>query len=139
MSLAQRPRPEPDRDSAPWWEAVRRHELLVQKCGGCGTLRFPARTICGACHSREASWVPSRGTGRVASWIVNHQVFLRAFADEVPYAVLHVRLDDGDGIHMYGDLDGDVTSITPEMPVRAVFADIKADGGDFTLVRWKPA
>ena len=43
MSLGARPRPEPDRDSVPWWEAVRRHELLSQRCAGCGTLRFPAR------------------------------------------------------------------------------------------------
>ncbi|GAA4626209.1 hypothetical protein GCM10023196_033480 [Actinoallomurus vinaceus] len=136
MSLAERPRPQADRDSAPWWEAVRRHELLVQKCGGCGTLRFPPRAICGRCRSRESTWTPVEGTGRVASWIVNHQVFMRAFADEVPYAVLHVRLDDADDLFMYGDLTGaDPADVTPGMPVRAVFTDVDED---LALVRWRP-
>jgi uncharacterized protein len=132
MSLQQRPRPEPDRDSAPWWEAVRRHELLVQQCDGCGLKRFPARAVCNRCRSRSASWVPSRGTGRVYSWIVNHQVFMPALADEVPLPILLVRLDDGDGILMYGNLVGG-GEVEPGMPVEAVFAD----AGDFTLVQWR--
>ncbi|GAB3983699.1 hypothetical protein GCM10029978_091210 [Actinoallomurus acanthiterrae] len=136
MSLAERPRPQADRDSAPWWEAVRRHELLVQRCGGCGTLRFPPRAICARCRSRESTWTPVSGTGRVASWIVNHQIFMRAFADEVPYAVLHVRLDDADDLFMYGDLTGaDPADVTPGMPVQAVFTDVDEE---LTLVRWRP-
>ncbi|MGI8336681.1 Zn-ribbon domain-containing OB-fold protein [Actinomadura scrupuli] len=142
MSLRQRPRPEPDRDSAPWWEAVRRHELLVQRCGGCGTRRFPARSVCNRCRSREWDWVPSAGTGRVYSWIVNHQVFMPALADEVPLPILLVRLDDGDDIFMYGDLARDTAGgrtgeneITAELPVEAVFTDVD---DDFTLVQWRP-
>lgn len=136
MSLAERPRPVPDRDSAPWWAAVRRHELLLQRCDGCGTLRFPPRAVCGRCRSRASSWQKALGTGRVASWVVNHQVFLPAFADEVPYAVLHVRLDDADDVFMYGDLvGGDPADIGPGMPVAAVFTDID---DDCTIVRWRP-
>jgi uncharacterized OB-fold protein len=134
MSLQRRPRPEPDRDSAPWWEAVRRHELLVQQCDGCGAKRFPARAVCNRCRSRACSWIPSAGTGRVVSWIVNHQVFMPALADEVPLPILFVRLDDGDGIHMYGNLAGDAP-ITPDMPVEAVFADVD---DSCTLVQWRP-
>jgi uncharacterized OB-fold protein len=134
LSLRQRPRPEPDRDSAPWWQAVRRHELLVQQCDGCGARRFPARAICNRCRSRDASWVPSAGTGRVVSWIVTHQVFMPALADEAPLPILLVRLDDGDGIHMYGNLDAPA-HIEEGTPVEAVFADVD---DDFTLVQWRP-
>ncbi|MDL4771507.1 Zn-ribbon domain-containing OB-fold protein [Actinomadura xylanilytica] len=141
MSLAQRPRPEPDRDSAPWWEAVRRHELTVQRCDGCGTLRFPARTVCNRCRSRAYAWVPARGTGRVYSWVVNHQVFMRSMADEVPFPVLLVRLDDGaeqgDDLLMYGNLTGgDVAGLRPGLPVEAVFVDFDEET---TLVQWRPA
>lgn len=129
-----------DRDSAPWWDAVRRHELLLQRCAGCGLLRFPARVVCGRCRSRAADWVPASGTGRVVSWIVNHQPFLPGMSADAPFAVLFVRLDDGaaDGadIHMYGNLiDADPREIVPEMPVEAVFVDLD---DNLTLVQWRP-
>ncbi|TDD80833.1 Zn-ribbon domain-containing OB-fold protein [Actinomadura rubrisoli] len=126
--------PEPDRDSAPWWEAVRRHELTVQRCGGCGTLRFPARSVCNRCRSRASEWVPVSGRARVYSWIVNHQVFMRSMAGEVPFPVLLVRLDEGDDLLMYGDLIGDAAELRDGLEVEAVFT---GDGGT-TLVGWRP-
>ncbi|HEX2315572.1 MAG TPA: OB-fold domain-containing protein [Thermomonospora sp.] len=129
-------RPEPDRDSAPWWEAVRRHELTVQRCGGCGTLRFPARSVCNRCRSRVSTWTRALGTGRVYSWIVNHQAFLPGMRDEVPFPVVLVRLDDGDDLLMYGNLvEGDPAELTPGMPVEAVFEDVD---DELTLVQWRP-
>ena len=129
-----------DRDSAPWWDAVRRHELLIQRCAGCGLLRFPARVVCGRCRSCAADWVPACGTGRVVSWIVNHQPFLPGMSADAPFAVLFVRLDDGadDGaaIHMYGNLvDAALSEIVAEMPVEAVFVDVD---DNLTLVQWRP-
>jgi len=136
MSLQQRPRPEADRDSAPWWEAVRRHELTVQRCEGCGTLRFPARAVCNKCRGRSSEWVPAGGTGTVYSWIVNHQVFMPALADEVPLTVLLVRLDDGEDLLMYGNLvDGEASDLRPGLPVEAVFVDVDEET---TLVQWRP-
>ncbi|MQY02866.1 Zn-ribbon domain-containing OB-fold protein [Actinomadura macrotermitis] len=129
-------KPEEDRDSAPWWEAVRRHELTVQRCEGCGTPRFPARAVCNRCRSLEYTWVPARGTGRVYSWIVNHQVFARPMAELVPFPVLLVRLDDGDDLLMYGNLvDGDAAELREGLPVEAVFAD---DDEGATVVQWRP-
>ena len=145
----------PDRDSAPWWEAVRRHELLVQKCLGRGTLRLPPCAICNACQCRDAAWVPAAGTGTVQSWIVSHHVFMRSMAAEAPYAVALVRLDDGDDLLLYGNIvavhdsggpgdsgdsgDREITAadpgtITAGMPVQAVFADVQ---NDCTLVMWR--
>jgi uncharacterized OB-fold protein len=119
---------------------VRRHELLLQHCGGCGTSRFPARAVCNRCRSRESTWVPALGTGRIYSWIVNHQVFLPGMAPEVPFAVLMVRLDDADDLFMYGNLvAAGVGDLVPGLPVEAVFADARGDDGeDFTLVQWRP-
>ena len=45
-----RPLPVPDLESAPYWEACRRHELRFQRCGDCGTFRFPPNPICHACR-----------------------------------------------------------------------------------------
>jgi uncharacterized OB-fold protein len=129
-------RPEADRDSAPWWEAVRRHELTVQKCDDCGTFRFPARAVCNRCRCRTWAWVPVRGTGRVYSWIVNHQVFMKGMAEHVPFAVLLVRLDEGDDLLMYGNLaDASPEVLEPGLRVEAVFTDV---GDHATLVNWRP-
>ncbi|MFG1999504.1 Zn-ribbon domain-containing OB-fold protein [Spirillospora sp. NPDC048911] len=140
MTLAQRPRPEADRDSAPWWAAVRRHELTVQRCEGCGALRFPARAICNRCRSRSYAWEPVEGTARVYSWIINHQVFMRSMADEVPFPIVLVRLDaglgQGDDLLMYGNLaDGDAEVLRAGLPVEAVFVDVD---DETTVVHWRP-
>lgn len=84
--------------------------------------------------------MPAMGTGRVYSWIVNHQVFLPGMADEVPFAVLMVRLDDADDVFMYGNLvAAGVDDLVPGLPVEAVFVDATGDDGKgFTLVQWRP-
>jgi uncharacterized protein len=130
------PRPEPDRDSAPWWAALRRHELTLQRCTACGTLRFPAREVCNRCRSTEYAWEPAGGRGRVYSWVIDHQVFLPAMAGLVPYPVVMVRLDDGEDMFMYGNLvEGDPAELRPGLPVEAVFEDVDED---LTLLQWRP-
>jgi len=89
-----------DRDSAEWWEALERHELVVQRCHDCGVVRWPPRALCARCGSVEWSWSKATGRGTVASWIVNHHTFGSSF--ESPYVVLMVRLDDADDILMPG-------------------------------------
>lgn len=128
-------RPAEDRDSAPWWEAVRAHRLTVQRCGDCATLRFPPRTICAGCRSRAWEWREVSGRGAVASWIVTHHAFLPGFA--VPSVLALVRLAEQDDLVMYGDLPGvRPGEMAPELAVCAVFEDVEPG---FTLVRWHPA
>lgn len=135
MALSERPRPQQDRDSAEWWAAVRRHELTVQYCDGCGVPRFPPRAVCNRCRSRAWRWAPVSGRGRVYSWVVTHQVFAPSFADEVPYTVLLVRLAEADDLFMYGNLAGSrPEGLRPDAPVRAEFVDAAPD---LTLVQWR--
>ncbi|MBB6172918.1 hypothetical protein HNR23_002978 [Nocardiopsis mwathae] len=139
MSAHRRPRPAADRDSAAWWEALRRHEFLLQRCADCGVLRFPAREVCARCRSFTWSWIPARGTGRVVSWVVTHHAVHPAFADEAPYTVLHVALDDAPGLFCHGGLTGAAPGgLHPDLPVRAVFTDV-ADGTPLLLWRPEPA
>ena len=37
----QRLVPNPDRDSAEWWEALVRHEFVLQRCDACRAWRIP--------------------------------------------------------------------------------------------------
>jgi uncharacterized OB-fold protein len=126
--------PQPDVDSAPFWEAVGQHRLVVQQCDDCRGLRFPTLPVCPRCGSMKTSWADVSGRGRVLSWVVTHQVFHPAFAARVPYTILLVQLDEQHGLLMYGNLRPEGAEVTPGMAVDAVFED--AEG--FTLVQWTP-
>ena len=130
---APKPLPHPDRDSLPFWEALRAGELRVQRCTGCGRLRWPARALCNACRSFEAEWVPLSGRGRVVSWVRNHRAFAPAWQAELPYVVVEVALAEQDDLRMIGRLDGGEPA--GGLPVRARL--VRAND-DVTLVHWEP-
>ena len=130
---ASRPLPRPDRDSAPWWEALARHEVLVQRCTACRSWRFPPRAICNRCGSFDHEWEPVFGTGTVASWIVNHHAFSADFTP--PYAVVTVRLDDQDDVLVIGSFTGAIDELATELAVHTVFDDV---GDGVTLLSWSP-
>ncbi len=110
-------------DMKPFFDAAKRHELVVQRCTQCGTHRFPAREICSTCLARDAEWVRVSGEGEIFSYNVMHQVYHPGFADEVPYAVVVVKLKEG--AKMTSNLLGVAPhAITIGMPVRVVFEDI---------------
>ncbi|QIY96973.1 bifunctional MaoC family dehydratase N-terminal/OB-fold nucleic acid binding domain-containing protein [Streptomyces sp. S1D4-11] len=92
-SKAARPRPVVNRDNAGFWEGVGRHQLLIQRCGGCGTLRFPWLPGCGACGSPEWDTVGASGDGTVYSYVVMHHPPFPAF--DPPYAVGLIELAEG--------------------------------------------
>ena len=94
-SLPERPLPEPTADSQPYWDGLREHELRIQRCARCGTLRHYPRPLCAACCSFEVNWVLASGRGRIHSWTVAHHPFHLAFKAEAPYIVLTVDLDEG--------------------------------------------
>ena len=115
-----RPLPQISPAMAPFFEAARRKELVVQRCQRCGALRFPARDRCSACLAREAEWVPVSGRGKIFSFAVMHQVYHPGFASEVPYAVVLVELEEGPRLvsNVVGYPPGE---LRVGMPVEVVF------------------
>jgi uncharacterized protein len=95
MAEIVRPIPEVTSELRPFFEASRNGQLVVQKCGNCGVLRFPPRRMCSNCLSRESSWIPVSGEGEVYSFIIMHRVYHPAFANQVPYAVATIKLKEG--------------------------------------------
>ncbi len=75
--------------------SARQGRLVVQRCDGCGALRFPAYEICSKCNSTKARWVQVSGRGTVYSFNIMHQLYHPGFATEVPYAVVVVELEEG--------------------------------------------
>ncbi len=124
--MTRHPRPVLDDDNALFWLGCREHRLVVQRCGSCGTWRFPPRPRCASCQSADMSWEEVSGRGEVVSFTMCHPPVLPAYADRVPYNVIVVQLAEGP--HVVSNLvDGD-----PEvgMPVAVTFVDVD---GELTL------
>ena len=134
MSAYAKPLPQVTPEMKPFWDAARRHELVVQRCTGCGTHRFPARDICSRCLSRDAAWTPVSGRGSVFSWAIMHQVYHPGFAAEVPYAVVVVELDEGARL-VSNLVDCAPADIRAGMPVEVVFDDVAPD---VSLPKFRP-
>jgi len=130
----QKPIPTITRDMQPFFDAAKRHELVVQRCMQCGTHRFPAREICSSCLSRDVQWVRVAGTGHIFSYNVMHQVYHPGFAAEVPYAVAIVQLSEGP--RMLSNLvDCPIDRIAVDMPVEVVFERVSET---VTLPKFRP-
>lgn len=131
-----RPVPEPDPDSAPFWEGVKQGRLLVQRCTACGRHRFPPGEACPDCLSREADWVEVCGRGRVYSWIVvRHPIPREIFAEEVPYIVALIDLEEG--VRIASNLvDIEPEAVRDGMEVALLF---RRSGNERQLHAFRPA
>ncbi|MER6575106.1 OB-fold domain-containing protein [Nonomuraea sp. NPDC001023] len=127
------PRPEPDRDSAEWWERLAREGFAVQRCDGCGTARFPARAFCPSCRGEAWRWLPVPAEGVVESWIVNRRAFLPGAGE--PYVVVMVRLDAVPGCLVHGNWRGAAPEPLPGQRVRGVRTRVD---DRLTLLDWEP-
>ena len=104
--MALGPEPIADADTRGFWDAAADQRLVVQRCGSCDRWIWQPRPLCPACHTPDPDWTEVSGDGHVVSWTVVRPPVLRAWADDVPFAVLLVELDEG--VRMVGRLvDGD--------------------------------
>ena len=128
-----KPLPEITEDNRPFWEGCKRHELLLQKCTGCGRMRSASPT-CPECWSMEHEWVRSGGRGTVYSWVVIHQRYNRAFEDDLPYNVAIVELEEGP--RLVANLVGiENEAIRPGLPVEVTWDDVT---DEITLPKFTP-
>jgi uncharacterized OB-fold protein len=127
-----RPLPQTDGPDRPFWQALRRRELQVQRCKSCGTHRFPATRYCAHCRSDESEWVAVAPSGTLETWCVFHRPYFEGLP--VPYTVIQVKLDCG--VRVFANPAGvENGALRIGMPVDAVFEDVAPD---VTLLMFKP-
>jgi uncharacterized OB-fold protein len=127
-----RPLPQTDGPDRPFWQALRRREVQVQRCGSCGTHRFPATRYCARCRSDVSEWVVVAPSGTLETWCVFHRPYFEGLP--VPYTVIQVRLDCG--VRVFANpAGGKNDKLRIGIPVEAVFEDVT---GDVTLLMFKP-
>ena len=119
---------------APFWEATRRHELLIYRCRNCGSFPVPGGR-CTACDTPRTEWVKASGRGEVYTFVVFRQAFHPAWAADVPYNAAYVKLEEGP-LLLTSIVECENDAITVGMPVEVVFDDVTSG---VTLPRFRPA
>ena len=119
VDVTDRPVPQPDLVSAPFWEATLRGELLIQKCPACGHRQFYPRALCTACAATP-EWEVASGKGVVHTFSVIRQNPAQPFKRWRPYTVAIVELDEG--VRMMTELIGIAADdVTIGMEVEVAF------------------
>jgi uncharacterized OB-fold protein len=90
-----------------WRERKQRYLNEAARCRTCGRIHFPPRQVCDACCGREFDVIRMADTGRILTYTVVH-VAPPAFAQEVPYVVAILEMDDG------ARLMAQVADVSPE-------------------------
>ena len=121
-----KPLPAVTNETAPYWEGCKKHELRIQKCGACGNFQFYPRILCTKCSSDRVEWIKASGRAKVTTFTIVRRPVSPAFADDVPYVVALVALDEGPTMMT------NIVGCLPEqvkigMPVAVTFEDWTED------------
>ncbi len=131
-----KPRPEVTELTLPFWQAARKQELRMQKCSDCGHIRFPVGPVCTSCLHDQSEWVRLSGRGHVLSHLVFHRGYSPAWADQVPYSVVMVQLDEGP--RMFSDIvDPERSYIDADLVGRKVEVWFDSAGDDIAIPRFR--
>ena len=95
MKERQRPLPEVQPFSRPFWDGTRAHKLLIQHCRDCDSLIFYPRRECPECWSTNLDWKESSGKATLYSYSVTYEGVEEKFADDLPIILAWVDLSEG--------------------------------------------
>jgi uncharacterized OB-fold protein len=129
--------PVPDEDSLVFWEACRRHRLVIQQCVVCQRYRFPPSPLCPACLSPRLAWREDPGQGEIETFCVYHSELAGpAWQLDLPYVVAVIRLWYT-GVQMLSQLRCDDSSvISIGLAVQVIFEPASEQ---VTLPKFVPA
>jgi uncharacterized OB-fold protein len=103
-----------------FWCGGKNGQLELLKCEDCSQYVHPPLPICNRCQSRALKISGVAGTGKIASFTLNHQPWFPGI--EVPYCVAIVELDEQTQLRLTTNIiNCDLDSIHIGMPVRVTF------------------
>ncbi len=117
-----KPIPVPDADSRLYWEGANQGKFMFQRCLSCGKAQFYSRSLCSHCQGTNLEWQAAKGLGKVASFSVVHRAPIAPFADDAPYVVALIDMDEGFRF-MCNVIHCDPATVRIGMPVRTVFEE----------------
>lgn len=93
--LYEKPLPEIDNWNRFFWEACAEERLVAQRCTVTGQFWLPPSPVSPFSRKAKWDWVELSGSGKIWSFINMHQIYFKSFADDVPYNVCQIKLDEG--------------------------------------------
>lgn len=138
MSDYLKPLPKIDASVEPYWAHAREHRLSVQHCKACDHVQFPPGPVCAECLGEDLDWQVVSGRGTLVSWAEFHRAYWKSFADDIPYNVAVVKLEEGPQIvsNLVGELAKQPEALKKGLALRAVFDDVTPE---VSLVRFEKA
>ncbi len=112
-----------------WREIPSRYNLIGTKCGSCGTVDFPPRTICPTCGRRsigKMQRIRLKGRGKIVTYTVVHDAPTQLEMQK-PYVVAIIEMDEGARITSQV-IDVDPNEVKIGMPVQATFRRLGQEG-----------
>lgn len=140
--------PEADADTQGYWDALKRHELVIQQCQACDWVQHPPAQTCRDCGGEDFGWKQLSGKGTLYTYVVVTQGVLGPWRGQDPYNVIQVLPDEVDpgSVSVHGNftynvfyanaVDVENDDLKVGMKLDAVFDDVTPDD---TLLRWRPA
>ncbi|MBI4416591.1 MAG: Zn-ribbon domain-containing OB-fold protein [Euryarchaeota archaeon] len=112
-----------------WREIPSRYNLLGSKCGNCGALDFPPRSVCPRCGRRSVGKMDKfrlTGKGKVVTYTVIHDA-PKDFDMMKPYVLGIVELDEG--VRLTSQIiDVEPGEVKIGMPVEVTFRKLGEEG-----------
>ncbi len=112
-----------------WREIPSRYNLYGSKCGNCGLLDFPPRTVCPRCGRKSVGKmerVKLKGRGAVVTYTVVHDAPAQ-YEIMKPYVLAIIEMEEGCRLTSQ-IIDVDPTQVKIGMPVEATFRKLGQDG-----------
>lgn len=131
----EKPLPEIRPETKPYWDACKKHELLIPKSKVTGELFFYPRAMSpGDDMSEDIEWVKSSGKAKVWTFSVHHMGPSKAYKGDPPHVVALVEMEEG--VKMMTNIVGcDPKDVRIGMEVEVVFDDVTPE---ITLPKFRP-
>ncbi len=116
---SRRPLPVLEKQTSYFWSGGARGQLLIARCDQCGVYQHPPLQRCASCGGGSLTPSPVSGRGRVATFTVNHELWLPGLP--VPFVFAAVELAEQAALYVFSNIVGSVDRVRIGMPVSVFF------------------
>jgi uncharacterized protein len=127
----------PNSWTEPFWVAAGRHQLVVQRCCNCGTIRHPPGPFCPRCRTQESEWVDLNGRATLYSFTVIRHALAPQLREYLPMVIAVVEPEGAPSARLVANLvEVAVGDVAIGMPLEVVWEDA---GDGVAVYRFRPA